>query len=83
MSEPVMPWAAQKDFYASEERHMAGFKALLERWPAYRAHLAFGLLGGAVAVCDSLGLDVEGFVAELRKREPKPAVLVPPKRMTS
>lgn len=49
----------------------------------YRAHVAHALLGSAVATADSFGIDVEAFIAALRKREPMPAVLVPPKARQS
>lgn len=64
--------------YGEERRHLAEVSALVRKWPAYRSHFAFALLGSAIAVCDSFGCDVEGFLAELRRVEPKPPVLVPP-----
>lgn len=70
---------AQRQWYAEEGRHLAKIKRIIRRFPEYRAHFGYAILGAAVATCDSFGLDVEGWIAELRKREPKPDVLVPRK----
>ena len=49
------------------------------RWPNLRREAAYVLLGHAVAVCDMMGADAEGFIASLRKTHPKPNALVPPR----
>lgn len=51
--------------------------------PEERAEIAYGLLGTAVAMCDTFGLDVPDFLKELRSKEPMPDVLVPPARQQS
>ena len=58
---------------------MAGIMSIVGKWPEARVELAYALLGGAIAVCDSFGIDVQAFLDELRRREPMPAVLTPPK----
>lgn len=63
---------------AEHERQIAAFVSITARWPAWRLHIAMGMLGGAIANVDMMGGDVEGFVAELRSKEAKPAPLVPP-----
>lgn len=75
--------AAERAIDAAEKRHIEDVCKIVQQWPEYRAQFAHQLLGGAIAVCDSFGVDVEGFIAELRRREPMPAVLVPPRRSTS
>lgn len=74
----VVPTHIEQAVLSEERRHMAAISALIGRWPAYRSHLAYALLGSAIAVCDSFGIDVDAFLLELRRREPKPSVLVPP-----
>lgn len=74
---------ARAAFFAEEKRHCAELVRLIARYPQYRAHFAYALLGTAVATCDTFGLDVESWLAELRKREPRPSVLVPPKSRQS
>ena len=71
--------AIEHALLAEEKRHTQAISAIIGKHPEYRAQLAYALLGGAIAVCDSFGLDVQGFLDELRRREPMPAVLVPPK----
>ena len=71
--------AAQQLVDAEALRHGRAMVDIMKRFPEYRAHLAYALLGDAIAVCDSFGCDVLAFIAELRRREPMPAVLVPPK----
>lgn len=61
------------------DRQMAAFRALVERWPQHRRDIAMAFLGGAIATADMFGVDVEGFLKELRSVEPDPGVLVPPK----
>lgn len=68
---------ANAEYLAVEKRQVAEWVALVNRWPNFRQHFAYGFLGHAIAIADSFGCDVEGFLAELRKREPKPPVLTP------
>lgn len=69
--------------HAEERRHHDEIIRIISRWPEYRAHLAYALLGSAIATCDSFGIDVEDFLTQLRQREPKPPVLVPPSKRQS
>lgn len=62
-----------------ERRHVAAIVDLTNKHPEYRLHLAYALLGGAIAVVDSFGGDAEKFLRDLRARHARPAVLVPPK----
>lgn len=78
MTEPELSAEARKALLAEAERSLAFIKRFLGRWPEYRLHLAYGLLGEAVAMVDSYGGDAETFLAHLRAVEPKPDVLVPP-----
>lgn len=61
------------------DRGCKAFARLITKYPNFRLHMAMAQLGAAVANVDMMGGDVEGFVAHLREREPKPAPLVPPK----
>ena len=74
---------AERLVYAEERRHLAAVVAIVDRFPEYRAHLCHALLASAIATCDTFGVDVEAFLRELRAREPRSAVLVPPKRVSS
>jgi hypothetical protein len=69
--------------YAEERRHVAEIKSIVQRWPEYRLHLAYALLGGAVAVVDTFGGDVEGWLKKLRETEPRPDVIEPPSGVQS
>lgn len=77
MTEPKITPQAEAEWLDEEKRHTAAFVAFIQRWPHFRREAAFGLLGSAVAAVDMMGGDVEGFVAELRRRQPKPAPIVP------
>lgn len=68
---------------SEERRHVQAIATLMQRYPEYRSHLAYALLGSAVAVCDSLGIDPIAFIRGLRDTEPLPPVLVPPKARQS
>ncbi len=74
---------AKRLFFEEEARHLRELVNIVARWPEVRAEIAIALLGSAVAACDSFGIDVEGFLVELRRHEPRPAVLVPPKSKAS
>jgi len=71
--------AAQLECEREEKRHVAEVSRIIDQWPEYRYHLACALLGSAVAIADSFGIDVEGWLAGLRRRHPRPPVLVLPK----
>lgn len=75
--------SAERAIHAELDRHAKSLSDIIIRHPEYRAHICYALLGSAIAFCDSFGIDVEAFVAELRRREPKPDVLVPPKKGAS
>jgi hypothetical protein len=82
MSQDVPPHI-QAAFLREQDRHQHEIARLVDEHPEYRSHFCYGLLGGAVGVCDTFGIDVEGFLVELRKRYPKPPVLNPPSRRQS
>jgi hypothetical protein len=77
--EPPLPPDARRELLAEERRSLGFLVGFMSRWPNFRSYVALLLLGQAVAVCDSLGCDVEGWLAELRRQEPRPDVLVPPR----
>jgi len=79
MSEPAMPKAVADEWMVEENRHIKAIVAFIKRWPNFRTHAIFGLLGSAIGAADMVGIDVEEFLADIRKRSPKPAQLVPPK----
>jgi ABC-type transporter Mla maintaining outer membrane lipid asymmetry permease subunit MlaE len=60
-----------------------GVVALIQKFPQDRADIAVILLGGAIAIADTMGVDVEGFLTELRRTTTKPDVLVPPTEAAS
>lgn len=59
------------------DRNSAAVTALIVAHPDIRTSIARAFLGAAVATADTMGVDVEGFIASLRKRYQKPDVLVP------
>jgi hypothetical protein len=74
-----MPYEAVEEFKAHEKIVLDSFIRFITKWPSYRKHAAIALLGGAVAQCDMMGADADGFLKALREREPRPAPLVPPR----
>jgi hypothetical protein len=64
---------------AAVDRAVTPFVDMLRRYPAWREEIAYVFLGSAIALADSMGCDVEGFLEGLRKQCPKAAVLVPPR----
>lgn len=80
MTELKIPPHIRAELDAEEKRHIEEIVRLVDKYPQFRAHFSYSLLGQAVAQCDSFGLDVEEWLAGLRKMHPKPAVLSPPKR---
>ena len=70
---------ADAEYKKMEARHVHEWATLINRWPNFRLHFAYAMLATAIAVADSFGCDVEGFLVKLREREPKPSVLIPPK----
>lgn len=75
---PLAP-EAERLANAEASRHLAAMLEIIVKYPAYRAHLAYTLLGGALGVCDTFGVDAQKFIDDLRRTQPMPAVLVPPK----
>jgi hypothetical protein len=68
---------------AEVARHCDALRDLIAKHPESVRLVCLGLLGEAVGVCDSFGVDVEEFVAKLRSTFGKPGVLVPPKSRAS
>lgn len=75
---PKMPREGEQEWVREIDRASKFFVSFVERWPNFRRHAAFGLLGNAIAIADTMGLDVEGFLAELRRRHARPDVMAPP-----
>lgn len=73
-----MKTSVEHAVHAEVARHTKAMTDLINRNPEYRSHLAYALLGSAIAVCDSYGVDTETFIAHLRATHDKPEVLVPP-----
>jgi hypothetical protein len=46
--------------------------------PADARNIACALLGSAIGLCDHTGLDVDGFVAHLRRTNGEPEAFIPP-----
>lgn len=44
-------------------------KKLAKNHPSCAKHIAYGLLGVGVSVCDSFRCDVEGWLADLRAKQ--------------
>ena len=74
-----MPEDVAAELFAEEKRSLDFIVGFITRYPHFRRHLGYAVLGHAVAVCDSFGCDVEAWLRELRRVEPKPPVLVPPR----
>jgi hypothetical protein len=79
MSEPKMPEDVAAEVFAEEKRSLNFIVDFITRHPDFRRHMAYATLGHAVAICDAFGCDVEAWLRELRRIEPKPPVLVPPR----
>lgn len=74
-----MPDECRREWEDEQERSCVAMQRLLRRWPNFRQHLVCAQLGVAIADADMMDVDVEFFLAELRKKEPKPAPFVFPK----
>lgn len=79
MSEPDLPSEALAECLSQ----MKVFVAMIDRWPNFRKHIGYALLGGAIGAADMMGCDVEGFLVYLRKREPRPTPIEPGPRSAS
>lgn len=62
-----------------EDRAIAATVTFIRLFPEYRIEIAKRMLAVAVATADSMGINVQAFLNELRRTEPMPEVLVPPK----
>lgn len=79
----TVPAVMKELMFREQDRALREFVAIVEKWPEWREWAAYALLGSAVATCDSLGCDPEGWIAELRRKQKTgtmdiPSVLVPP-----
>ena len=75
--------SVEAEFRRIEKRYFDAIIVLIGRSPADRIAIAYSLLGQAVAMCDTFGIDVNDFLLKLRAVEPMPDVLVPPARQQS
>lgn len=78
-NEPPMPPEAVAEWDEIQQGELRRFVAFVNKWPNYRMHAAFGLLGAAIGTVDMMGGDVEGFVRHVRANREKPTPLRPPK----
>ena len=69
------PW--QDEWEALRKRDAEAIVRFIGRWPNARHDVAMAMLGEAIGTADMMGIDVEGFLAHLRKTQPHPGVLVP------
>jgi hypothetical protein len=74
-----IPEEVTADWTAMESIRCKQVADFIARWPNFRQLAAYGLLVEAIAVCDTFGVNVEDFVAKLRKAEPKLPILLPPR----
>ena len=73
----------QREFLDMADGFTKAWVALVSRWPNHAKALATAFLGNAIGIADTFGVDVEGFLAQLRKTHPKPAPLVRNPRASS
>ncbi len=66
--------------HAELERSEDEIVAFALRWPEKRKQLACALLGAAIGVCDTFGVDAEEFIVSLRAKCGKAPELFPPTR---
>lgn len=62
-----------REWLSEQERFLTAAMRILKRWPNYRQHIAYALLGSAIAFADTFGCDVERFLQEMRRTQTKPA----------
>jgi hypothetical protein len=79
VKDPQLPPEALRELEAEWDRQTQAFCRFIRRWPNFRVHAAYALLGGAVGTADMMGCDVDGWLCRLRQQEPKPAPICPPK----
>jgi hypothetical protein len=80
MSDNEIPKKLTDAVTAEGDRHTKALANMFASWPEFRKNIALYQLGCAVGVADSMGVDVEAFLTDLRSKYAKPAVLVPPER---
>lgn len=67
MTDHNLPAIVLSEWLVEEQRHLTAVARFIARWPSFTLHVAYALLGSAVACVEGLGGDVEGFLRELRK----------------
>jgi hypothetical protein len=73
-----MPPELVRELERVSDDEVATFRRLIGRWRNFGKSIAIAQLGRAIATCDCLGIDVDGFIAALRKAEKRPSfVLIP------
>ena len=72
------PKAFRRAVVAENDRALDVALQIIQRWPAWRKHAACMALGFAVGFADRMGVDAEGFIAELRSKHPRADEIIPP-----
>jgi len=73
-----MPPELTAEILAISDELAERFGRLILRWPNFRRHIATAELGAAIALADTFGVDVEGFLAHLRQQCGRAEQLIPP-----
>jgi hypothetical protein len=71
--EPIVEWLPIME----EMRERA--VAFVTRWPNFRQEAAMSLFIEAVTMCDLMGVNAEAWLEELRKMQPSPSPMTPPR----
>lgn len=82
MTRPTEPDPVQELAAQLVDVCLAEFCHLILAHPEKRREIAMHFLAGAVATADSMGIDVEAWLAGLRKLHAKAPELVPPAEVT-
>ena len=78
-----MPTEAHRTMWEDLDRRLDEDVDFIKRYPRWRFTYVLEVLGAAVALCDSFGVDAQAFLTKLRATEPMPPVLFPPRREPS
>lgn len=75
---PPEPDPVQERAALEVDRHLGALSAIILTNPEKRREVAMHALAGAVALADSMGVDVEAWLAGLRRQHARAPELVPP-----